>query len=64
MHPIEHLRYVARARGADGSSLVREAATALASLRADHANLVRAHAARKIAIQGKPDRPLMADSAR
>lgn len=40
MHPIEHLRYVARARGADASSLVREAATALASLRADHANLV------------------------
>lgn len=40
MHPIEHLRYVARARGADASSLVKEAATALASLRADHANLV------------------------
>lgn len=40
MHPIEHLRYVARARGADASSLVREAATALASLRADHASLV------------------------
>lgn len=40
MHPIEHLRYVARARGADATSLVREAATALASLRADHANLV------------------------
>lgn len=40
MHPIEHLRYVARARGADASSLVREAATALASLRTDHANLV------------------------
>lgn len=40
VHPIEHLRYVARARGADSSSLVREAATALGSLRADHANLV------------------------
>lgn len=40
MHPIEHLRYVARARGADASSLVREAATALATLRADPANLV------------------------
>ena len=40
VHPIEHLRYVARARGADASSLVREAATALASLRADNANLV------------------------
>lgn len=44
MHPIEHLRYVARSRGADATSLVREAATALASLRADQyghrANLV------------------------
>lgn len=40
MHPIEHLRYVARARGVDASSLVSEAATALASLRADRANLV------------------------
>ena len=40
VHPIEHLRYLARARGADSASLVREAATALASLRADHANLV------------------------
>jgi translation initiation factor 2B subunit (eIF-2B alpha/beta/delta family) len=40
VHPIEHLRYVARSRGADAPSLVREAATALATLRADHANLV------------------------
>lgn len=40
MHPIEHLRHVARARGADATTLVREAATALGSLRADHANLV------------------------
>ena len=40
MHPIEHLRYVARARGADAGSLAREAATALGTLRADHANLV------------------------
>lgn len=40
MHPIEHLRYVARARGADATSLVREAAVALGTLRADHANLV------------------------
>jgi hypothetical protein len=40
VHPIEHLRYVARARGAGATALVREAATALASLRADHANLV------------------------
>jgi hypothetical protein len=40
VHPIEHLRFVARARGADASALVREAAVALGSLRADHANLV------------------------
>lgn len=40
MHPIEHLRYLARARGADATSLVRESAVALASLRVDHANLV------------------------
>ena len=40
VHPIEHLRYVARAQGADSSSLVREAASALGSLRADHPNLV------------------------
>ncbi len=40
VHPIEHLRYVARAHGADAGSLVREAATALASLRADRGNLV------------------------
>lgn len=40
VHPIEHLRYVARARGADASSLVREAAIALGTLRADPANLV------------------------
>ena len=40
VHPIEHLRYLARARGADSSSLVREAASALGALRADHASLV------------------------
>ena len=40
VHPIEHLRYVARARGADPAHLAREAASALGSLRADHANLV------------------------
>ena len=40
VHPIEHLRYVARASGGDASSLVREAAIALASLRVDPANLV------------------------
>lgn len=40
VHPIEHLRYVARSRGAEPAGLAREAATALATLRADHANLV------------------------
>jgi hypothetical protein len=40
VHPIEHLRAVARARGGDASSLVREAAIALGTLRADPANLV------------------------
>jgi translation initiation factor 2B subunit (eIF-2B alpha/beta/delta family) len=40
VHPIEHLRYVARARGTEPAFLAREAATALATLRADHANLV------------------------
>ena len=40
MHPIEHLRYVARARGADPSSLVRETAHALSSMYADPAGLV------------------------
>jgi hypothetical protein len=40
VHPIEHLRYVARARGGDASSLVREAAMALGSLRVDPSNLV------------------------
>ncbi len=40
MHPIEHLRYIARSRGAEPAGLAREAATALATLRADPANLV------------------------
>ena len=40
MHPIEHLRYVARARGIDATELVREAATALGSLRGDHRDIV------------------------
>ncbi|MAT04183.1 MAG: hypothetical protein CL424_03955 [Acidimicrobiaceae bacterium] len=40
MHPIEHLRYVARAGGGDPAGLAREAAFALGSLRADPANLV------------------------
>jgi hypothetical protein len=40
MHPIEHLRYVARARGVDPGELAREAATALGSLRGEHRDLV------------------------
>ena len=40
MHPIEHLRYVARAGSGDPGGLAREAAIALGSLRADPANLV------------------------
>jgi len=40
VHPIEHLRYVARARGAEPAHLARETAHALATLRADPANLV------------------------
>lgn len=40
MHPIEHLRYVARARGADPAELVREAAVALGSLRGERRDLV------------------------
>jgi hypothetical protein len=40
VHPIEHLRYVARARGADPVALVRETAYALTSMRFDPAGLV------------------------
>ncbi len=40
VHPIEHLRYVARAQGADPASLVEETAHALASLHFDPAGLV------------------------
>jgi hypothetical protein len=40
VHPIEHLRYVARARGADPSSLVRETAHAISSMRFDPSGLV------------------------
>ena len=40
VHPIEHLRYVARAQGADSASLVEETAMALGSLRFDPAGLV------------------------
>ena len=40
MHPIERLRYVARARGADAESLVRETAGALRGLGIDPSGLV------------------------
>ena len=40
VHPIEHLRYVARAQGADPASLVDETAHALGSLHLDSAGLV------------------------
>ena len=40
MHPIEHLRYVARAQGADPTSLVEETAHALGSLHFDPSGLV------------------------
>ena len=42
MHPIERLRYVARASGADQSLLVQETAGALASLGIDPAGMVTA----------------------
>lgn len=42
MHPIERLRYVARASGADQALLVRETAQALAAFRDDPAGLVAA----------------------
>ena len=40
MHPIEHLRYVARAQGVDAAALVEESAHALGSLGFDPAGLV------------------------
>ena len=40
VHPIEHLRYVARAQGADAASLVEETAHALGSLRFDPSGIV------------------------
>ncbi len=40
VHPIEHLRYVARAQGADPASLVDETAHALGALRFDPAGIV------------------------
>jgi hypothetical protein len=42
MHPIEQLRYVARASGADAGLLVQEAASALGVFRHDRAGLVTA----------------------
>ena len=42
MHPIERLRYVARASGADQAVLVRETAGALAAFADDPAGLVTA----------------------
>lgn len=42
MHPIEQLRYVARASGADAGLLVQEAASALGVFRRDRAGLVTA----------------------
>lgn len=42
MHPIERLRYVARASGADQTVLVRETAHALAAFRDDPSGLVAA----------------------
>lgn len=42
MHPIERLRYVARASGADQALLVRETAAALAAFHDDPAGLVAA----------------------
>jgi hypothetical protein len=40
VHPIEHLRYLARTDSADAAGLVAETATALGALRGEHANLV------------------------
>lgn len=40
MHPIEHLRYIARAQGADPASLAEETAHALGSMRFDPSGLV------------------------
>jgi translation initiation factor 2B subunit (eIF-2B alpha/beta/delta family) len=40
MHPIEHLRYIARARGADPRDLVRETAYALESLHCGPAEMM------------------------
>ena len=42
MHPIEHLRYVARAAGEGPALLAREAAGALATFNDDPAGLVTA----------------------
>ena len=42
VHPIEQLRYVARASGADAGLLVQEAASALGVFRHDRPGLVTA----------------------
>ena len=56
MHPIERLRYVARASGADQALLVRETAHALAAFHDDPAGLVAA--ARRIVDRHPTSAPL------
>ena len=56
MHPIERLRYVARASGADQALLVRETAHALAAFQDDPAGLVAA--ARRIVDRHPTSAPL------
>src|SRR3954468_18418298 len=56
VHPIERLRYVARARGADAESLVRETAGALRGLGLDPSGLVVA--CRRIVERHPPPGPL------
>ena len=56
MHPIERLRYVARASGADQALLVRETAQALAAFRDDPPGLVAA--ARRIVDRHPTSAPL------
>lgn len=56
MHPIERLRYVARASGADQALLVRETAHALSAFRDDPAGLVAA--ARRIVDRHPTSGPL------
>jgi len=56
MHPIERLRYVARASGADQTLLVRETAQALSAFHDDPAGLVAA--ARRIVDRHPTSGPL------